>query len=427
MYSFRFLAGTECFPKLLVLNRVDILQAVQRFGNKSSRDKHLAESAEDEDVSTLQRKRNKAQKVGILVPVFGQALAGSDAPILPQGFNLKRVSREVDPPRPQEEEEEAENAVWPKAAKEKRGSGDASIPNGSVHTSEVAMPEKHILESKRVPKETTSSVPPSRVSRSPHSSPQHRPSPLATTSSASAGGSSSHESHKPMRVPVNGVKLLPSDAVPPRPQGSKQPPATAPKPGTPPPRQTPGDSKLFANGFSIENPSFSNRPGSPPTSYYNTLPTPTKSSSLGSSNSLSSAEGGGTPRRRPLAAAREGEVSLDFGDASLGFSFIQERTGLLNRTNSSSVPDLLSDEPDMRSPQHLYSNKVHLRHRQLASSLGDLLDDGQSNHFPVTYDDGIRPRTSTGSSSASGHSESSKQAHLPSSAPPPVSRYKKFI
>lgn len=100
MYSFRFLAGTECFPKLLVLNRVDILQAVQRFGNKSSRDKHLAESAEDEDVSTLQRKRNKAQKVGILVPVFGQALAGSDAPILPQGFNLKRVSREVDPPRP---------------------------------------------------------------------------------------------------------------------------------------------------------------------------------------------------------------------------------------------------------------------------------------------------------------------------------------
>ena len=324
---------------------------MERFGNKSSRDKHLAKSAaEDQDVTTLERKRNKAQKVGMAI--FGAAHAGSDAPILPQGFNLKRVSREMDPPRPEEV------------------------------------------------------------------------SPLATTSSASSGA---QQNHKQMRVPVNGVKLLPADGVPLRPQGSKQPPATAPKPSTPPLRQMPADSNpnLLANGFSFENPNFSNHPGSPPTSYYNTLPTAaTKSNSLGSSYSLSSAEGG-TTLRRPLAAENKGEISLDFGDASLGFSIIQERVGRLNRLNSNSVPDLLSDEGDVRSPQHLYSSKVHPRHRQLGSSLGDLLDDAPSNHAPTTYTDGIRPRTSTESSSASGHSESprhTKQVLLPMNPPPRVSQ-----
>ena len=407
------LSYTESFPKILVLNRVDILLAVERFGNKSSRNKHHADTAaEEQDLSTLERKKKRAQKAGILVPVFGAALAGADAPILPQA--LKRVSRELDQPQPQK----TENIVEPKAVKEEHRSSSVDIPNGSVH-GEATMPEQHVHTA------TTPSYLSNGVVKSPHSSPQHRAiSPLATT----GGGNDIHQNRKQMKAPVNRVKLLPTDVLPLQPQGSKQPPSTAPKPSTSLPKQKPVEPSLLAHGVSIENPNFSNHHGSPPSSYYNTLPIPTKSSdSLGSSSSTSSVEGGAS-MRRPLAARKEGEISLDFGETSLGFSVIHERTGQLNRMNSNSVPDLLSDETltEMRSPQHvthashLHPSMMSPRHRQLASSLGDLLDDSHTYAGIATAStNGVRSRTSTGSSSASGHSDSSKQFNFP---PPPVSQ-----
>ncbi len=66
---------TESLPKLLALNKVDILLAVKRFGNRR---KPEALDNEDEGSSEQERKRNRAKKAGIMVPLFGEAFAGQN-------------------------------------------------------------------------------------------------------------------------------------------------------------------------------------------------------------------------------------------------------------------------------------------------------------------------------------------------------------
>lgn len=66
---------TESFPKLLALNKVDILMAVKRFGNKRREVETATRGDEDEDAPDPERRKKRAKKAGILVPVFGEAFA----------------------------------------------------------------------------------------------------------------------------------------------------------------------------------------------------------------------------------------------------------------------------------------------------------------------------------------------------------------
>ena len=66
--------STECFPKLLDLNKTDIKLAVKRFGNK--RREREIEAEQSANLSVHEKKRNHAKKVGIMVPIFGPAVGG---------------------------------------------------------------------------------------------------------------------------------------------------------------------------------------------------------------------------------------------------------------------------------------------------------------------------------------------------------------
>ena len=71
--------STECFPKLLDLNKADIKLAVKRFGNKRRERETVAEQSAN--LSVDEKKRNHAKKIGIMVPIFGPAVGGGGVPI----------------------------------------------------------------------------------------------------------------------------------------------------------------------------------------------------------------------------------------------------------------------------------------------------------------------------------------------------------
>ena len=71
--------STECFPKLLDLNKTDIKLAVKRFGNK--RRERETEAEQSGNLSVDEKKRNHAKKIGIMVPIFGPAVGGGGVPI----------------------------------------------------------------------------------------------------------------------------------------------------------------------------------------------------------------------------------------------------------------------------------------------------------------------------------------------------------
>ena len=84
MYHFSTLisylhVSTECFPKLLDLNKTDIKLAVKRFGNK--RRERETEAEQSTSLSVDEKKRNHAKKIGIMVPIFGPAVGGGGVPI----------------------------------------------------------------------------------------------------------------------------------------------------------------------------------------------------------------------------------------------------------------------------------------------------------------------------------------------------------
>ena len=143
--------STECFPKLLDLNKTDIKLAVKRFGNK--RREREVETQQSANLSVHEKKRNHAKKVGIMVPIFGPAVGGGGVPI-----QRRRMSDESEDEEP-ELETPTHPSSWHKREPENTPSQLPQRPDPPPNSAPPQLPQ--ILDLS--PNDTTSSTSPSQL------------------------------------------------------------------------------------------------------------------------------------------------------------------------------------------------------------------------------------------------------------------------
>ena len=406
------------------MNKTDILLAVKRFGNKRKEDYPIENGQSDsegEGVSTAERKKKRAKKAGILVPVFGSALLGA-APQMPV---LKtRASREVETDIQSESSSPRSSILSSGSSQdldiERRGSNYQGRPLSNLSSDVFFSPEHTVGEGspQRRAKQLVGGVrllpevqaiPPSpsktAVRQSSNDTVEHSTANHAVSSNGipaitengycikHGGFNMTQVQHAPTAVPnnlptspqhslqrrprvirlVSGARMLPeSQGFPTAPRSKSPRPLPKPKRSAPPTQQP---------------------------SIVRTMPSPTRRTK--SHEAWMEVEGDPT-LRKPLKSRKNGEISLDFSTAeesTLELTPDFKSRLLVLKPNSKAT---FSDDTHL-SNGTLSPHVLCHRHKHLACSTGDLLDEQQSNHSFVStsYD-----TWSTHTSESSGSSKS---------------------